>query len=170
MQKMMQLKLAISIISKIRIGSKWELKSNSERVTYTNVAHITLGPHQSITVTALTITDTDVLVSIVSREGDVYSFSHIKFLDKFREIRYPTAYLKDFFDEDVLFVELKNEYNINLKPYFNKSTRMLQINDVTFDVIVNVLEKQNKVKQIITKREKNYNTYAKATEKKTYGL
>lgn len=157
-------------INRIRIGSKWTIKNKQDRSYYINIGQLTLEPHEHVTVDVISMTDSNLQITVSHKSGYISTFSFDRFDSLFDEIVYPDVILKAYVDYKELFLFIKKEFNINLNTYYNQSTRAIQINDTTFDAVVNYLEKHELIERIISKKEADYVKHGKAMEHRTYGI
>ena len=160
----------LKTLKTIRIGSKWSLKENTGASYYTNIGPILLGPHEHVEVELISISKDEILISVIHRSGYTSFYEVERFLRMFEEIEYQDVKLKDYVNDFELIHDIKTKFNVNINPYYNSSSRTIRVNETTFDIVVNHLEKNLLVDMIISKKEIDYLKHSKKQEIKNYGL
>lgn len=157
-------------INRIRIGSKWCIKNKKDSCDYVNIGQIMLSPHDHVNVDLIAMTDSNLQITVSHRSGYIATFSIDRFNTLFEEIVYADAVLKPYVDYTELFRFIKKEFNINLHDYYKQSTRTILINDTTFDIVINYMEKRELVERIVSKQKSHYTKNEKSKEDRKYGV
>lgn len=159
----------VSLISKIKIGSRWSIKTRSEQGFYVIIGTLSLGPYEHVIVDKIDITSDNVMITVRHRFGDIGIFSYKRFLESFGEVKQLYSKVKQSVDVSIVLIEVGKTFGVDLMKYYDSDTRCIRVIPKTIDA-VNYLEKHNSANRIVTMKEHEYLESSKHKEEKYYGL
>lgn len=159
----------LHVVKTIRVHSYWCIKNKKDAVAYVNIGTMCIGPHEAVKVTSIYLGTDRIIISVSHKLGDTAIFNYDRFIELFEEIEYPNIILRPYVEHQKLFGDIHKLFNINLYEYYNESTRTIQMTPETFDIIFLVLEKDELIFPIVSKKDRDYVRYGKIGESKFYG-